>query len=865
LAGGGEKGFEMRLQMQGVIGTGDAVLDQGITDLEVAVIDGVVHLYSSTGRNGGLASYTVGADGEVTMETSVIFPPNITGTVSDKIVLTDVGGEMVILYGETGTGLRGYSLDGGVLGSDISIAWNPLITASIGGNFTATEAMIELSDRPVDGFPGSYDCSQIVDLAQVTVGGVVYVLGVCGVRNGVTAFAVDPDTGALTERGTMGAEDGLGINAPTALEVIQLGGKTYVLIGASGTSSISVMELRPNGALVPTDHVIDNGSTRFAGLQTMASAVSGDHAFVVAGGADGGVTLFLLLPDGMLLHLQTLADSLSTTLDTVTAIEMVINGDTLHVFVGSQNDSGVTQFTIDLGSLGVQRTGTRAEETLTGTSRDDILIAVGANDTLQGGGGDDVLVAGSDQTRMSGGGGADIFVIREGSGTSYILDFQRGFDSLDLSDLPMLRDLSQLTITPTATGARIEYRGHVIFITSADGEPLRIQDLFPQGLIGGDHFPYIPPEDEIPVGIVLTGTNRNDVLTGTDGSDTISGGLGHDTLGGGDGHDLMDGGKGRDLIDGGRGNDTLTGGGGGDTLAGGAGDDSLEGGGKGDKLSGGAGNDSLSGGTGKDVLRGGAGEDLLDGGKGKDKIYGDDGDDAAFGGGGNDRIWGGDGADTLNGGDGDDWLKGGRGNDVLRGDDGNDRLFGNDGDDLLFGGEGNDRLLGMTGNDTLSGEGGDDLLRGGQGRDSLRGGAGNDILYGDEGDDVVAGDAGDDWLSGGAGNDTVGGGAGNDTLRGGAGNDILWGSWGADVFEFYGGDDTGRIMDFTPADGDTLRIDDDIWMSLGTLTPQDVVDRFGSLDASGNLVLDFTDLGGTVIILNGFDDFDALVAAIEFM
>ena len=143
--GGGEKGFEMRLQMQGVIGTGNAVLDQGITDLEVAVIDGVVHLYSSTGRNGGLASYTVGADGEVTMDTSVIFPPNITGTVSDKIVLTDVGGEMVILYGETGAGLRGYSLDGGVLGTDMSIAWNPLVRASIGGNFTATEAMIELS------------------------------------------------------------------------------------------------------------------------------------------------------------------------------------------------------------------------------------------------------------------------------------------------------------------------------------------------------------------------------------------------------------------------------------------------------------------------------------------------------------------------------------------------------------------------------------------------------------------------------------------------------------------------------------------------------------------------------------------------
>lgn len=181
-----------------------------------------------------------------------------------------------------------------------------------------------------------------------------------------------------------------------------------------------------------------------------------------------------------------------------------------------------------------------------------------------------------------------------------------------------------------------------------------------------------------------------------------------------------------------------------------------------------------------------------------------------------------------------DTLTGGAGNDILFGQGANDRLSGLDGHDLLFGGTGNDQLWGGAGNDQLFGGEGRDL-------DWMRPGAparstNADRLFGGAGDDLLFGQAGHDWLDGGAGNDSLTGGAGRDT------------------FVFRSGRDV--IVDFDPL-VDKLALDAALWQ--GTLTPDQVVDRFGQ-PAGGDLVLDFagghqlrladiTDLTGQVIFL----------------
>nr|WP_263287941.1 Ig-like domain-containing protein [Pseudomonas sp. BF-R-24] len=86
------------------------------------------------------------------------------------------------------------------------------------------------------------------------------------------------------------------------------------------------------------------------------------------------------------------------------------------------------------------------------------------------------------------------------------------------------------------------------------------------------------------------------------------------------------------------------------------------------------------------------------------------------------------------------------------------------------------------------------------GNDTLLGGAGNDILFGSGGSDT---------LDGGKGNDILLGGTGNDTLMGGQGTDILIGGSGGDTFVWKAGD-TGNdvIKDFKASEGDRIDLRD---------------------------------------------------------
>ena len=250
--------------------------------------------------------------------------------------------------------------------------------------------------------------------------------------------------------------------------------------------------------------------------------------------------------------------------------------------------------------------------------------------------------------------------------------------------------------------------------------------------------------------------------------------------------------------------DPLVGTGGADSLTGGTGADTILGLGDDDTLEGRDGDDLIVGGTGNDALSGEAGADYLLGNGDSDTLAGDDGEDTLFGGAGADAIDGGADADALSGQGGDDTLLGGAGEDVLR---------GGSGDDSLVGGDANDTLYGNGNNDTLEGGGGDDLLQGA---------------------------AGLDVLSGGDGADTLTGGVGADRLDGGAGDDVMNGGAQGDTFVYFAGYARDRINAFEQG-GDRIELDFSLWFLTDPgLTEQEVVDTFGTLDASGTiLTLDF--------------------------
>lgn len=90
-------------------------------------------------------------------------------------------------------------------------------------------------------------------------------------------------------------------------------------------------------------------------------------------------------------------------------------------------------------------------------------------------------------------------------------------------------------------------------------------------------------------------------------------------------------------------------------------------------------------------------------------------------------------------------------------------------------------------------------------------------------------------------------------VRPAQGNDTQPGGPGADVFVFARGHERATVRDFTPDEGDILRLNGNLWR--GSLTAEEVVDSFARVQR-GNTVLEFE--RGETMILRGFDDLDAL-------
>lgn len=643
--------------------------------------------------------------------------------------------------------------------------------------------------------------------------------------------------GAMTERGRHEMSEGTGIANPSVLDVVTIGGRSYAIVGATGSSTVTVLAIDATGALRVTDHVMDTLETRFQGVSVMETLVVGDVAYVAVAGADQGLTVFRLLPDGVLQLIGSVEDTVTAVVDDLTGIVLDFNNGMLEILTVSGSEAGFSTFAVDVGLQGALidvSNGVGDGGQITGTSGNDIIYGGALDSTISGGAGDDILRDGGGIDDLWGGAGADVFILSADGAADVIWDFDPAVDTLDLSHWPFLRSLAQLEITTLSNGAELRFGDEVLRIYTAQGTPLTELQIGALNVVQNSRFlmdwidalldsedpvddpdedpdedpvddpnedpdedpdedPVDDPEedpDEGPVDSMHLGTEFADQIVGSAGNDTIYGYESADVLTGKDADDLIYGGSGDDTLYGNPGTDTIYGD---------------------------AGVDRIDGGSGGDSLYGGAGEDHLTGNRGFDLIYGGDSGD---------RIYGQSGADSLFGDGGNDYLDGGINFDLLDGGSGNDTLVAMNGFDVLFGGSGNDALYGNAGNDTLYG---------GSGSDSLEGGIGTDVLIGDSGNDNLNGNAGRDSLEGGSGNDTLNGNSGDDTLVGGSGNDILFGGQGRDVFVFMNGDD--RVTDFALLT-DRLALDTDLWggsgasvasaLSHATVTSAGILFEFGA-------------------------------------
>jgi len=649
----------MTLQLNGRIGTGNDLLDADLRDIRIVAGPGGTFLYAATGLNGGISVYRVDSSGSLASLSSASYYAISALTMGSfdlididgapRLALGNVGDGALVSYGITANGALTGMGQNDLPGSGIETARTTVSHTLSNGTtalymvdgdtgalaaYVSNGAGVITALASLSGRADLYDLSGAVALETATAGGVSFLLAADSASGSVRSYRVDTDSGALQYTGSLGAANGLGVAMPSALQSVSAYGSTWVILAASGSGSLSVMKLLPTGQLEPADHILDTLATRFGGVAALEVVEVQGHVFVLAGGSDDGLALFSLLPDGRLVHMQSLAHFAGVGLMNVTGIEAVQMGSAIKIFVTSGGDTGISQFSLPLDDLGVVIQGSGGQ--VLGTAAHDTLVGGGTQDWLMGQGGDDILVSGSAGGTLSGGAGADIFVLSPTTDPLLITDFEPGLDRLDLTQFPMLRGLSQLGLTTTGSGIEIRYRDTLISILSRDGQPLTAADLWPVGFDTPDRVP-IP---DGPVIRITWGTAADDILTlgpgqdivhGMGGDDQLRGMSGADRLLGGAGGDQLFGGNGRDTLSGGKGNDLLQGGAGNDTLKGGEGGDTLWGGDREDILRGEAGNDRLFGGNGVDVLKGGTGDDDLYGDAGNDRLYGGLGDDDLFG------------------------------------------------------------------------------------------------------------------------------------------------------------------------------------------------------------------------------------------
>ncbi len=836
----------------GALGSAEEFGLVGVNDIKIVNGSGGPTMFAATRGDGWLSAYDLGnGPGGASLQQQWRIAPNLLQLETTDLVLRDVGGtQQLYMAGLNSAALTGVRLDSDGVGN----AFDGGVSYTAPGRNLSGLSEMELIGDGANGLGAlrsgglvniSFGAGTTLNVSNINQGNAMQGMRANDIttttHNGQTyAFVTyqGEDTVSMFRQaanGTMqhindvGVSDGFWVDRPGALTVTSAAdGQLYVVVAGSGSDSLSTFSVSPNG-MVPVDHLIDSLGTRFADASHVTSVMLDGQNFVLAAGSDNGVSLFTVLPGGRLQHIDAMPAAANTPLRGITSIDAMATPDGIRFWVSTEGAPYLAEFSIALPNIGINLGASAAGSTLNGSVGDDVLAGASGADHLNGGFGNDIILDGAGQDVLRGDGGLDTFILVEDGARDVILDFQLGFDRIDLSDFSQTSGLGGMSIVSQSWGAEFRLGADVLEVRSADGSRLYAQDFNTMNLITGNRIqtdPALYPggsgqarPDSNPGSIENpTGIDPNSLSPEWQNEPNYALNRGSNDTGGTNGADLIQSGGQNDRLFGGLGNDTLQSGAGRDAVNGEGGNDSIDGGADADFLLGAAGFDTINGGDGNDTISGDTFADSISGGNGNDILLGGDGFDQIDGGAGNDRVWAGSSPDRIWGGEGDDWLSagsnfgfsvdgvfGGAGNDTLFGNAGFDLLMGGDGDDVMDGGhqsdnlygeDGNDILLGNLGFDRLFGGRGDDRIFGGDSGDGLFGQEGNDTMWGGEGGDRFFGGQGDDIIDGGTGNDTVYGGAGFDTIIGGDDNDLLFGSFNADEFMFSNGHGNDTIADF---------------------------------------------------------------------
>lgn len=264
-------------------------------------------------------------------------------------------------------------------------------------------------------------------------GWISYVWGIHGgftIANGVTIE--DATSGSGNDK-LIGNDVSNTLNAGAGNDGLTGGAGNDRLIGGAGTDSLT------GGSGGDTFVFAAGDSPSGLGRDVIADFEKGSDRIDLS--AAGGKSFI-----GSALFSGSAGEVRYVTYTDTTIVEVDSNGDRLTDL--QIELSG--EFVLDnLDFVGLAAVATSGNDTLTGTSGSDTIRGLGGNDvlmglagddTLDGGLGNDVLIGGMGRDLLTGGAGADRFRLDNAAessiaGRDRILDFQQGFDKIDLSSV----------------------------------------------------------------------------------------------------------------------------------------------------------------------------------------------------------------------------------------------------------------------------------------------------------------------------------------------------------------------------------------------------------------------------------------------
>ena len=180
-------------------------------------------------------------------------------------------------------------------------------------------------------------------MSYVQNGNSAFLYFASGIDDGIEAFSLN-QSGTLNHISTIRPWQTTGFDAIQDMLTIEVEGKDFLITAAAGTSSLTSFLVHQSGNLFEQDHLIDDLNARFYGVRDIAHVRDGWRDFIIAGGADDGVTVFEFYPNGTLEVVAVIEDDFGTALQNVSAVAGAVVNNAIQILAGSDVEHGLSQF-----------------------------------------------------------------------------------------------------------------------------------------------------------------------------------------------------------------------------------------------------------------------------------------------------------------------------------------------------------------------------------------------------------------------------------------------------------------------------------------------------------------------------------------